>query len=172
MWRVPMPLRARLPYIAGWLWNLTTALRTIVLPLIPITLLAFLPAEMQLRNALLLIPVVITGTVLYPLWHNVRWSANIWPLAIAVGWAQALAIWDYSRGKVMSWHASRSPKDATRRFRKAVCAWNGSLAVAWVALAVWRIGQTDSPRFAVVAMFGLLNLVIIARVVFPGKDAA
>ena len=37
MWRVPMPLRSRLPYLAGWLWNLTTALRTLILPLIPIT---------------------------------------------------------------------------------------------------------------------------------------
>ena len=172
MWRVPMPLKCRLPYIAGWLWNLTTAMRTIVLPLIPITLLGFLPDEVQLRNAILLIPVVITGTVIYPLWHNVRWTANIWPLAIAVGWAQALAIWDYARGKVMSWDPSRSPKDATRRFRKAVCAWNGTLAAIWVTLAIWRIGETESPRFLIVALFGLLNLAIIARVVFPGKDAA
>jgi cellulose synthase (UDP-forming) len=95
MWRVPMPFKARLPYIAGWLWNLTTAMRTIILPLIPITLLLFLPDEIQLRNAILLIPAVITGTVIYPLWHNVKWPLGVWPLAIAVGWAQALALWDF-----------------------------------------------------------------------------
>jgi cellulose synthase/poly-beta-1,6-N-acetylglucosamine synthase-like glycosyltransferase len=171
MWRVQMPWKARLPYIAGWLWNLTTAMRTIVLPLIPVTLLAFLPGEVELRNAILLIPVVVTGLILYPLWHNVRWSVGVWPLAIAVGWAQALAIWDYSRGKVMSWDPSRSPKDATRRFRKAVCTWNGTLAIAWVALAAWRIDQTMSIRFAIVALFGLMNFATIARVVFPGRDA-
>jgi hypothetical protein len=153
------------------MWNLTTAMRALILPLIPITVLAFLPGEVQLRNAILLIPVVVTGTVIYPLWHNVRWSVNVWPLAIAVGWAQALAIWDYARGKVMSWDPSRGPKDATRRFRKAVFAWNGTLAIAWVGLAIWRIDQTMSVRFAVVAIFGLVNLATVARVVFPGKDA-
>ena len=172
MWRVTMPFRARLPYVAGWLWNLTAGLRTLVLPLLPITLLTFLPREIQLRNALLLIPVVVTGTIIYPLWHNVRWTVHIWPLAIAVGWAQVLAIWDYGRGKVMSWDPSRGPKDASRRFRKAVGAWNGSLSIAWVVLAGWRIEQTMSVRFAVVALFGLVNLVSVARVIFPGKGAA
>ena len=112
MWRVQMPWTSRLPYIAGWLWNLTTGLRTLVVPLIPVTLLVFLPGEIQLRNALLLLPAIITGTVLYPLWHNAPYSPRIWPLAIAVGWAQALAIWDYARGKVMSWQPTRGPGDA------------------------------------------------------------
>jgi cellulose synthase (UDP-forming) len=172
LWRVRMPVRARLPYIAGWLWNLTTALRTLFLPLVPVSLLAFLPGQIQLRNAVLLIPAIITGTVLYPLWHNSRWTIHIWPLAVAVGWAQALAIWDFARGKVMSWDPSRGPKDATRRFRKAVCAWNGTLALLWLFLAIWRVDQTHSTRFAVVTLFGIVNLATIVRVVLPGKDAA
>lgn len=170
MWRVRMPWRSRLPYIAGWLWNLTTAMRTLILPLIPITLLTLLPQEVELRNAILLIPAVITGAVLYPLWHNSRWSAHVWPLAIAVGWAQVLAMWDYARGKVMAWDPSRGPKDASRRFRKSVCAWNGTLGIAWVALAVWRIEQTLSVRFAIIALFGVVNLAAVMRVVLPGKE--
>jgi cellulose synthase (UDP-forming) len=172
MWSVPMPWKSRLPYVAGWLWNLTTALRTLILPLIPITLLAFLPAEIQLRNALLLLPAVLTGTVLYPLWHNAPYSPRIWPLSLAVGWAQILAIWDYSRGKVMSWQPSRGPGDATRRFWWGVTMWNGSLAIAWLGLAAWRIEQTGSPRFGVVAAFGILNVLIVARLIFPGRNAA
>jgi len=172
LWRVPMPWRARLPYIAGWLWNLTTALRTLFLPLVPVGLLALMPQEIQLRNAVLLIPAVITGTILYPLWHNTRWTIHIWPLAVAVGWAQALAIWDFARGKVMSWDPSRGPKDATRRFRKAVCVWNGTLALLWLLLALWRIDQTHSVRFAVVTLFGIVNLATIVRVVLPGKGGA
>jgi cellulose synthase (UDP-forming) len=171
MWRVPMAWRARLPYIAGWLWNLTTGLRVLILPLTPITLLLFLPGDIKLQNALPLIPVLITCLVLYPLWHNVRWTAHAWPLAIAVGWAQTLAIWDYARGKVMSWEPSRGPKDASRRFRKAVCGWNGVLALAWVLLAAWRLEQTQSSRFAVIALLGLANLAAVARVIFPGKNA-
>ena len=168
MWRVQMPWRSRLPYVAGWLWNVTSGLRALVLPLFPIVLLAFLPGQVQLRNAVLLVPIVLTGTVIYPLWHNVRWSVHIWPLAIAVGWAQVLAIWDYARGKVMSWTPSRGPKDASRRFRKAVLIWNGSLAVVWLALAGLRLEQAPSLRFSVVTLFGLVNLAAVSRVVFRG----
>jgi cellulose synthase (UDP-forming) len=172
MWRVPMPAKARLPYIAGWLWNLTTGLRTLILPLIPITLLAFMPSEIRFRNALLLIPAVITGVVLYPLWHNAPYSPRIWPLAIAVGWAQVLAIWDYWRGKVMSWQPTRGPGDATSRFWRGVTLWNGTLAIAWLILAAWRIEQTRSPRFGVVALLGVLNAVIVARLIFARRNTA
>ena len=172
MWRVKMPWKARLPYIAGWLWNLNTALRIVILPLIPITLLAFLPDEIRIRNALLLLPAVITGTVLYPLWHNAPYSPRIWPLTIAVGWAQLLSIWDYSRGKVMSWQPSRGPGDATSRFWWGVTLWNGTLGLAWLGLAAWRIEQTGSLRFGIVAAFGVLNALIVGRLIFPGKKGA
>jgi cellulose synthase (UDP-forming) len=172
MWRVPMPLTARLPYVAGWLWNFTTALRTLILPLIPITLLALAPGEIRLRNGLLLLPAVLTGTVLYPLWHNSRYSPRIWPLSLAIGWAQVLGLWDYSRGRVMSWQPSRGPGDATRRFWWGVTTWNGGLAIAWVVLALWRIAQTGSGRFSVVAAFGVVNLLIVGRLIFPGRTAA
>lgn len=172
MWRVAMPLKARLPYLAGWLWNLTTGLRTLILPLIPITLLLFLPGEIRLRNAILLVPAVITSSVLYPLWHNAPYSPRIWPLTIAVGWAQVLAIWDYSRGKVMSWQPTRGPGSASGRFWWGVTLWNGTLALAWLGLAVWRIEQTGSIRFGVVAVFGLVNALIVSRLIFPGGKAA
>jgi cellulose synthase (UDP-forming) len=172
MWRVQMPLRSRLPYIAGWMWNLTTAIRTLVVPLIPVVLLAFLPGEIQLRNVLLLIPSIITGTLLYPMWHNTRWPLGTWPLSIAVGWAQALSLWDYSRGKVMSWQASRGPGDATSRFRKAVLLWNGMLAIVWLGLVAYRIQQTEEVRFTIVALFGIINLIVTSRVIFPGREAS
>ncbi len=169
MWRCPMPFRSRLPYIAGWMWNFTTALRTLILPLIPITLLAFLPGEIRLRNAVLLIPAVVTGTVLYPLWHNARWTLATWPIAIAVGWAQVLGLWDFARGKVMTWHPTIGPVDAPRRFRKCVVGWNGTLALVWLGLAAWRIAQTGSLQFAVIGVFGLVNLIVVGRIAFPGK---
>lgn len=170
MWRVEMPLKSRLPYIAGWLWNFTTALRTLVLPLIPIVLLLFLPGEIRLRNAVLLIPAVITGTVLYPLWHNAKYSPRIWPLAIAVGWAQVLALWDFSRGKVMSWRPSRGPADATRRFWWGVTTWNGTLALIWLGLAIYRTWETESSRFAAATVFGIINAFTVGRLIFPGRS--
>jgi cellulose synthase (UDP-forming) len=115
---------------------------------------------------------VITGTVLYPLWHNAPYSPRIWPLSIAVGWAQALAIWDFARGKVMSWQPSRGPGDAIRRFWLGVTMWNGTLALVWLALAAWRIEQTGSLRFGAVAALGVLNALIVTRLIFPGRKNA
>jgi hypothetical protein len=89
-----------------------------------------------------------------------------------VGWAQVLAIWDYARGKVMSWQPSRGPGDATRRFWWGVTLWNGTIALAWLGLAAWRIEQTGSWRFTAVAAFGVVNAVIVGRLIFPGKKAA
>jgi cellulose synthase/poly-beta-1,6-N-acetylglucosamine synthase-like glycosyltransferase len=165
MWRVRMPLRCRLPYVAGWLWNLTTATRTLAIPLVPVVMLADFPGEIRLRNALLLVPPLITGLVLYPLWHNSRFTMATLPLAIAVGWAQILALWDYSRGRVMSWQASRSPGAAVGRFRAGVIVWNGGLAVAWLTLACWRIWQTHSERFAAVLLLGIVNAMVVGRLI-------
>jgi cellulose synthase (UDP-forming) len=135
-------------------------------------LLTYLPGEIRLRNALLLVPIAATGIVLYPLWHNAPYSPRIWPLSLAVGWAQVLALWDFGRRRVMSWTPTRQPSDATRRFWWGVTVWNGGLALVWVGLATWRIEQTGSVRFAVVTLLGLLNLAIVARLIFPGRRSA
>ena len=172
MWRVPMPWRVSVsPPSPGGLWNLTSGLRTLILPLIPITLLAFLPAEVQLRNAILLIPVVVTGTIVYPLWHNVRWTANVWPLAIAVGWAQAppYGITGGARS-CPGIHLAVRRTPACDFVRLSAFGTEAS-PILWIALVVWRIEQTLAPRFVVVALFGLVNLASVARVVFPGRYA-
>lgn len=121
---------------------------------------------------MLLVPVVLVSTVLYPLWHNAPYSARIWPLSLAVGWAQVLGIWDFARGRVMSWTPTRQPADATLRFWWGVTIWNGGLALVWIALAAWRIEETGSVRFAVVAALGILNLLIVGRLIFPGRSVA
>ena len=36
-------------------------------------------------------------------------------------------------------------------------------------MAAWRIAQTGSSRFAVVTALGLVNLVIVGRLIFPGR---
>jgi cellulose synthase/poly-beta-1,6-N-acetylglucosamine synthase-like glycosyltransferase len=172
MWRVPMPRSGRLPYVAGWLWNLMTALRTLLLPLIPVVLLAYLPGEIRLWNALLLVPVVLVSLVFYPLWHNSPYTVRIWPLSLAVGWAQVLGIWDFARNRVMSWTPTREPADATRRFWWGVTIWNGGLALLWVALSAWRIAQTGSARFAVIAALGVFYVLVVGRLIFPGRSAA
>jgi hypothetical protein len=53
-----------------------------------------------------------------------------------------------------------------------VTLWNGSLAIAWFALAAWRIEQTGSARFAFVGLLGVVNALVVGRLIFPGRKAA
>jgi cellulose synthase (UDP-forming) len=167
-----MSIPARLTYISGFFYYAYTALLTLAGPIIPIIMLAFRPGQVQLRNFAILLPAMLTGLVLYPLWHRSRYGPAVWPLSLARGWAHVFAIYDGARGKTMSWRPSRTPGSALRRFRIGIIGWSGSVALLWTVLAVWRTVATGSPRFAVLVLFGLLNLAVVARVIFPGTGTA
>jgi len=53
-----------------------------------------------------------------------------------------------------------------------IATWVFGLALAWLGLAGWRMAQAGSPRFAVVAGFGVINALIVGRLIFPGRGAA
>lgn len=169
LWRAPMPRLALLPYLAGWLGHLVIALRTLMLPLVLIVPLGCLPAAISIRNCIFLVAAILISTIAYPPRHNSGSSPRIWPISLAVGWAQILALWDFGRGRVMSWTPARRAIDTTRRIWFGVTFWNGGLAVLWVALAAWRLAQTDSLGFAVVGVLGLLYLWVVGRVAVSGR---
>ena len=114
---------------------------------------------------------MIAGFVLYPLWHRSKYGPSVWPLGIARGWAHVFSIWDSARGKTMSWHPSRTPGSALRRFRVCVIGWSGGTALLWASLAIWRTVTLGTVQFAVLVFFGVLNLAVVSRVIFPGGRA-
>ena len=172
LWAIPMSMPARLTYISGFFYYAYTGLLTFFGPLVPIVMLAFLPGQVRLRNFVVLVPAMVAGFVLYPLWHRSGYGPSVWPLGVARGWAHVFSIWDSARGKTMSWHPSRSPGSALRRFRIGVIGWSGGTALLWMALAMWRTATLGSARFAVLALFGALNLAVVGRVIFPGDRPA
>jgi cellulose synthase/poly-beta-1,6-N-acetylglucosamine synthase-like glycosyltransferase len=168
LWSVPMSIPARLAYISGFFYYAYTALLTFFGPLIPVVMLAFLPGQVRLRNFVILLPAMLTGLVLYPLWHRSRYGPSVWPLGVARGWAHVFAIWDGILGTRMAWDATLGPASSLPRFRIGVAWWSGGMALLWVVLAVWRTMAFGSFRFAVLLLFGLLNLAVVSRVIFPG----
>jgi len=172
LWSVPMRFPARLAYISGFFYYAFTALLTFFGPIIPIIMLAFLPDQIRLRNFVILIPAMFTGFLLYPLWHRSGYGPWVWPLGVARGWAHVFALWDGVRGKSMGWHPTRTPGSSLRRFRIGVTWWSGGAALLWVALALGRIVALGSWQFVVLLAFGLLNLAVVSRVIFPGEKAA
>jgi cellulose synthase (UDP-forming) len=172
LWTVPMTVPARLTYISGFFYYAFTGLLTFFGPIIPIVMLAFLPGQIRLRNFIILLPAMLIGFVLYPLWHRSSYGPSVWSLGIARGWAHVLAIWDGARGKTMGWHPSRTPGSSLRRFRIGVTGWSGGMALLWLVLAIWRTVTLGSLQFAVLLFFGLLNLAVVSRVIFPGEKTA
>jgi cellulose synthase (UDP-forming) len=172
LWSVPMTVPARLAYISGFFYYAYTALLTFFGPIIPIVMLAFLPGQIRLRNFVVLLPAMLTGFVLYPLWHRSSYGPGVLPLGIARGWAHVFAIWDGARRKSMGWHPTRTPGSSLRRFRIGVTGWSGGAALLWLGLAVWRTVSMGAPQFAVLLFFGLLNLAVVSRVIFPGDRTA
>jgi cellulose synthase (UDP-forming) len=168
LWSIPMSVPARLTYISGFCYYAYTALLIFLGPAIPIVLLAFLPGQVRLRNFVVLIPSMLTGFVLYPLWHRARYGPSTWSLGIARGWAHVFAIWDGARGKNMSWHPTRTPGSSLRRFRIGVTWWSGGAAATWLLLSIWRTAASGSVRFAVLLAFGLLNAIVVGRVILAG----
>ena len=172
LWGIRMTIPARLTYISGFFYYAYTGLLCFFGPLLPIIMLAFLPGQVRLRNFIILVPAMISGFVLYPLWHRSAYGPSVWPLGVARGWAHVFAIWDSAWGRTMSWHPTRTPGSALRRFRLWVTGWSGGTALLWAVLAIWRTVTLDSAQFAVLVFFGLLNLAVVSRIVFPGVRTA
>jgi len=172
LWTTPMSIPARLTYISGFFYYAYTGLLTFFGPILPIVLLALLPGQVRLRNFVVLGPAIFAGFVLYPLWHHSTYGPSVWPLGIARGWAHVFSIWDSATGKTMSWHPSRTPGSALRRFRIWVTAWSGGTALLWAVLAIWRTVTAGSAQFAVLVFFAMLNLAVVSRVIFPGGKTA
>jgi cellulose synthase (UDP-forming) len=172
MWSVRMSIPARLTYISGFFYYAYTGLFTFFGPIIPVVMLAFLPGQVRLRNFAILVPAMIAGFALYPLWHRSTYGPAVWPLGIARGWAHVFSIWDSARGKTMGWHPTRTPGSTLRRFRCWVIGWSGGTAVLWATLALWRTVTLDSVQFMVLLCFGALNLAVVGRVIFAGSRTA
>jgi cellulose synthase (UDP-forming) len=72
----------------------------------------------------------------------------------------------------MSWHPTRTPGGALRRFRIWVTAWSGGTALLWAGMAIWRTVTSGSAQFTILVLFGVLNLAVVCRVIFPGGSTA
>jgi cellulose synthase (UDP-forming) len=166
LWEVPMTVRARLSHVSGFFYYLSSALAVFTLPIAPIVLLIFSPRSIRLANLLLFGPSLFSGMIMYPLWHQSKYRLReILPLTLIRGWAHVLAIWDYVRGRAISWQPSGASVSRVQRLWWSLILWNGSISVAWVSLSVWRIGTTRSPQFLISMVTGLLNMIVTFRAI-------
>jgi cellulose synthase (UDP-forming) len=164
LWVVPMTARARLAYLSGFAHYVQTALSVFVIPLIPICLLTWQPLTVRVENSRLVVMTVLAGFFLLPVWATSTFNLrDVVPLMEARGWAHALALWDWLRGRPMAWRPTGGRVSQVRRFRIGAVAWNGGAATAWLALAAWRTVEARSWQFAIVIILGLCYAAGVCR---------
>lgn len=172
-WATRMAVRTRLCYLSGFGYYVFTAVSTILMPLVPLVLLARFPQSVQLGNYVLLIPSMVLLYIVLPRWHHCRFGLEAWSTKLIYGWAHLFALVDLARRRPEGWkptggRATRGGR--ARRYTWAIGVWSGGTAVAWCVLAIER-GLTRPVDFAPMLLFGAFYAVTVARVFTPTRPA-
>jgi cellulose synthase (UDP-forming) len=177
----PLPWRTRFGYYSGFAYYMSTALMTIVGPLIPLILLIFHPELIVLSNYWFILPSVIYSLIIFPLWHHSEYGLAAFATRFLYGWAHLFALTDAMRGNAKAWSPTGGKDKAAKstktvlfdNFRRYATVISGGGAVAWVGLALWRM--LTEPRwydFAPMFALGMLALAVAAQALVPAWRAA
>lgn len=170
-WHADLALRQRLCYIAGFTYYLVTALYTMVIPAVVVTLLAFYPSSFRIVNYIVLLPAMFFILVVYPLWHRSPYGPSAWSAKIVCQWSYIFAIWDFLFEQTIPWDATGSGSTTTTsssRFRQFVLAsitWNGLTSALWFSLSLYHLVATGWERYIFATMMGIFYVVNSLRVI-------
>lgn len=173
-WRAPLGLYTRMCYVAGLVYYIYTAVFTFAVPMLTISLLAWEPHLLLLKNMLFMVPSFVYSAVVFPGWHYAPYRLEAWSVKLVSGWAHFFAYWDTLRGKPLGWKPSggdRKKQDGRRRFLVCFLCWTVGTSVAWAGLALWRMMTMDPANFVVLFALGVFELMIAARVLIQPADA-
>jgi cellulose synthase (UDP-forming) len=172
-WHAPLPVYTRLCYVAGLVYYIYTAVFTFAVPMLTISLLAWEPHLLLLKNMLLMVPSFVYSAVVFPGWHYAPYRLEAWAVKLISGWAHFFAYWDAIRGKPLGWKPSGGDKkkqDGRRRFLACFLCWTVGTSVVWVGLALWRMMTMDPANFVVLFALGVFELMVVARVLIQPAD--
>jgi cellulose synthase (UDP-forming) len=160
-WATRMRFRTRCCYLSGFCYYVHTALFTLVMPAIPITMLVVVPDRVRLINYVFIAPSVIYNLAVFPAWHHCKFGLSAFMAKLLYGWAHIFAIWDICRRKRLGWQTTGSGKRkiGTRRIWISLTIWNGGTSLAWVGLAARHLVH-DGAAFIPLLATGLLVLLI------------
>jgi cellulose synthase/poly-beta-1,6-N-acetylglucosamine synthase-like glycosyltransferase len=163
-WTTKMRWRTRLCYLSGFCYYVHTAVFTFATPIIPLTMLIFMPGRVRLINYVFIIPSIIYNFAVFPAWHRCPFGPSAFMAKLLYGWAHAFALWDIMRGRRMGWQTTGGSKRkaGTRRIWAGIVAWNATTCAAWVLLALWRAGQYGAENFSVLLAGGIFASLITA----------
>jgi cellulose synthase/poly-beta-1,6-N-acetylglucosamine synthase-like glycosyltransferase len=174
-WRTRLPFYTRMCYISGFVYYLYTAVFNFAVPALTIVMLIAVPNVFQLKNMLLILPVLVYAGVIYPAWHHSPYRLEAWSVKVISGWAHVFTYWDSVRGTRRGWQPSgtgRSKQDGRRRFWAGLIGWSATSSALWAGLAFWRMVTGNPYNFILVFVLGVFEVVIISRILIqPGGGA-
>jgi cellulose synthase (UDP-forming) len=172
-WHAKLSLYSRLCYLAGLVYYVYTAAFTFAVPLLTITMLAFVPHVLLLRNMMFMAPAMVYSALVFPQWHHAPYRLEAWSVKLISGWAHFFAYWDTIRGRPLGWKPTGSDKkkqDGTRRFWACFLVWTVGTSVLWAGLALWRMVTMSPGNFAVLFGLGVFEVMVAARVIIQPAE--
>jgi cellulose synthase/poly-beta-1,6-N-acetylglucosamine synthase-like glycosyltransferase len=173
-WVHRMRLRTRLCYLSGFCYYVHTAVAVLVVPVIPVVLLAFLPDRVRAVNYVLIYPSLLFNYAVFPAWHRCAFGLTAYTVRFLYGWSHLFALWDILRRRPMDWRPTGSgvARAVNRRFWTAVRLYSGGAAVLWLVLAAWRMVGIGPLAFSFLFGTGTMNAVIVGMALSSRKQAA
>ena len=145
-------------YLSGFCYYIHTAAATFFVPLIPVTLLAFEPGQLKLRNYLWIAPSAAYTLVVFPLWNKGRYGPSALMAKSLYGWSHLFAIFDILRGRHQAWQTTgaKSATRGTARIWRGIAIWGGASSGLWLVLGAYRMLTMGLSNFAFLVAMGLV----------------
>jgi cellulose synthase (UDP-forming) len=174
-WRAKLPLTTRLVFLQAYVSFLNSAIYTFLGPALAIVMLLFIQKDIHLRYLVFALPVLLYGLLIFPAWHRVPYRLEAWSVRLIVGWSHVFVYWDLLRRKPQGWTPSGTgakKQDNRRRYWIGITLWSGGTALAWTALAFWRMVTMSSYDFIGPFILGAFQFAIVGRAILQPGSAA
>lgn len=175
-WRAKLPLPTRLVYLSAYASFLNSAVYTFLGPALAIAMLLFIQRDIHLKYLIFTLPALLYGLGIYPFWHHVPYRLEAWSVRLVVGWSHVFVYWDLIRRKPLGWKPSGTDarkQDGRRRFWAGIILWSGGSALAWTALAFWRMVTMSPADFIGPFVLAVFQLAVVGRAILqPGPARA
>jgi cellulose synthase (UDP-forming) len=165
-----LPLRARLSFWSGFLYYISTALTSLIIPLPTIVMTWMFPEWVRSWNTVWLVGALASWLIGYPLVMRGRWRMEVLRLQAVYGFAHLFNIMHLIQQRVVEWHptGSKAPAPIAVRVKRFYVTYLGAtLMLAGVGLAL-RIAEDGLATFAGMLVFFLINVYVAGPLVFWG----
>ena len=165
-----LPLPARLCFWSGFLYYISTALSSLIIPLPAIVMAWFYPEWVRSWNTIWLAGALASWLVAYPLMMRGRWRIEVLRIQTVYGFAHLFNIIHLIRNRVAEWHptGSKAPAPIAIKVQRFYTAYLGLTLSAAVIGLLLRAYQDGFTVFAGMLVFFVINLYIVGPLVVSG----